>query len=470
MNIGERTEMEHWREIQETVQKSIKKSEFITWIAPLYFDKIDLDTLYINAPTQFFAGFVKRNFFSVLLSAAKKFYPNINDIKINIFSKKVSTLATDAIVASDEVYGNSLTITQNGNSESFVFSKKNENYIGAKPNNLYNFDNFVTDKSNEFAFTGIKQIVESDKVKYNPVVIHSATGLGKTHLLNAVANDFEINKPNKKVIYISAMNFMYSFIKSLKENDTYRFKESFKDADILIIDDLQFIAGKDASAKELFQIINDYVNSGRQVVVAANNSPLLITGLNEDLKSILASGIMLDISNSTYNLRLKIIDEKCKKFRINLENGIKEYIATKINSSIKELEGALNRISFFSTLHNNEVLSFSFVKKLLKDIFAANTKPVSIEEIKKIVAEKYNITVDDINSTRKQKHIAFPRQVAMYIAKTLTTKSLPDIGRIFGGRDHATVIYAVKKVQDLMVTNPKIETIINEIQTSCSCC
>ncbi len=459
--------MEHWREIQETVQKSIKKSEFITWIAPLDFDKIDLDTLYINAPTQFIAGFIRRNFFSVLLSSTKQFYPNIKDIKINIFSKKVANLATDAIVVSDEKFGNNLAVNQNGNCETFLLSQNNENYVGTKPNNLYTFSSFITDKSNDFAFAAVKQIVESDDIKYNPVVIHSASGLGKTHLLNAIANDFEINKPNKKVIYISAMNFMYSFVKALKENDTYRFKESFKNADVLIVDDLHFIAGKESSARELFQIINDYIANGKQVVVAANNSPLLITGLDENLRSILASGIMLDIANSTYNLRLKIIDDKCKKFRINLESGIKEYIATKISSSIKELEGALNRISFFSTLHNNETLTFSFVRKLLKDIFAVNTKPVSIEEIKKVVAEKYNISVADINSTKKQKHIAFPRQVAMYIAKTLTTKSLPDIGRIFGGRDHATVIYAVKKVQDLMTSNPKIETIISEIQNSC---
>ena len=466
---GDFFKMEHWQRIQETVQKSIKKSEFITWIAPLNFDKIDLDTLYINAPTQFFAGFIKRNFFSVLLSATKQFYPNINDIKINIYLKKVTNLTSDAVVVSDEKFGNNLTCNQNGSSDTFSFVKNDENYVGTKPNNLYTFENFITDKSNEFAFAGIKQIIENDEVKYNPVVVHSNKGLGKTHLLNAIANDFEINKPQKRVIYISAMNFMYSFIKSLKENDAYRFKESFKNGDVLIIDDLQFIAGKDASARELFQIMHTYIESGKQVVIACNNSPLLIPGLDENLKSLLSSGIILDIANSTYNLRLKIINEKCRKLKINLESGVSEYIATKISTSIKELEGALNRISFFSTLHNNEILSFSFVRKLLKDIFAVNTKPVSIDDIKKVVAEKYNITVADINSVKKQKHIAFPRQVAMYIAKTLTTKSLPDIGRVFGGRDHATVIYAVKKVQDLMTTNPKIETIINEIQTSCGC-
>ena len=286
-------------------------------------------------------------------------------------------------------------------------------------------------------------------------------------MLNALANELSNTKPTTKVIYVSADKFMYSFVKALKENDTYRFKQSFKSADILMIDDIQFIAGKESTAKELFHIIDDYITNGKQVIIASNNSPFLIEGLNDSLKSRIASGLVVDITPANFELRKRIVEAKCKALNLSLQAGIGDFIASKISTSIRELEGALNRISAHTILMN-EAPTLSNIRKILADILAVNTKPLDIQDIKKKVAEKFGVSVSDIDSEKKQKDIVIPRQVAMYIAKNLTSKSLPEIGKSFGGRDHATVIYAVKKVRELMIANPRLENLIKETEQICS--
>ena len=447
--------MEYWEKIQETVQKSISSSAYSSWIAPLSFDKIDLDTIYLCAPTRFIADWVKRNYFSHLLSAINESYPDIKNIKVNVGTIK---LKPQTIIEE---------ITSSQNELLNIETQSSFKDIGTKTSSRFTFDSFVKGDSNALAYESIIRIANQDSVSFNPLVIHSPSGFGKTHLLNALANKLAITKPTTKVIYISADKFMYSFVKALKENDTYRFKQSFKSADILMIDDIQFIAGKESTAKELFHIIDDYITNGKQVIVASNNSPFLIEGLNDSLKSRIASGLVIDITPANFELRKKIIDLKCKALNLTLESGIGDFVASKISTSIRELEGALNRISAHTILMN-EAPTLSNIRKILSDILAVNTKPINIQDIKKVVAEKWNISVSDIDSEKKQKEIVIPRQVAMYITKNLTSKSLPEIGKNFGGRDHATVIYAVKKVKELMVANPRLENLIKETEQLCS--
>ena len=450
--------MECWNKIQETVQKSINTSAYSSWIAPLSFDKIDLDTLYLNAPTRFIADWAKRNYFSHLISATKEVLPEIKDIKINVGI--VATTNTKVITEERAEAQTELLKIET--------SAPTTNYnISIKTSNKYSFENFVKDSSNALAFESIKRISTEEIVSFNPLVIHSPSGFGKTHLLNALANELSNKGSKKNVIYISADKFMYSFIKALQEKDTYRFKQSFKSADILMIDDIQFIANKESTAKELFHIIDDYITSGKQVIITANQSPFLIEGLNDNIKSRISAGLVIDILPANYDLRFKIVQEKCKSLNLQLQAGIGEFIASKISTSIRELEGALNRISAHTILMN-EAPTLSNIRKILSDILAVNTKPLNIQDIKKVVAEKWGVSVSDIDSEKKQKDIVIPRQVAMYISKNLTTKSLPEIGKTFGGRDHATVIYAVKKVKELMLTDPRMETMINEIEQTCS--
>ncbi len=450
--------MEFWNKIQETVQKSINASEYTSWIAPLSFDKIDLDIIYLCAPTRFIADWVKRNYFSHLISHINAVYPNIKEIKINVGITKLTpkTISENINQSQNELLNieTSKTTTELLN-------------LGTPTSNKYTFETFIKDSSNALAFESMKRVSIQDKITFNPIVIHSSSGFGKTHLLNALANELANKNSNKKIIYISADKFMYSFIKALKENDTYRFKQSFKAADILIIDDIHFIAGKESTAKELFHIIDDYISNEKQVIIASNNSPFLIEGLNENLKSRIASGLVIDILPANFDLRLKIINEKCKNLNLKLESGIAEFIASKITTSIRELEGALNRISAHTILMN-EMPTLLNIRKILADILAVNSKPLNIQDIKKVVAEKWNVSISDIDSEKKQKDIVIPRQIAMYISKNLTSKSLPEIGKNFGGRDHATVIYAVKKVRELMLTNPQLENLINETEKICS--
>ena len=447
--------MQSWKQIQETVQKSICASAYSTWIAPLDFDKIDLDTLYIVSPTRFIADWVKRNFFSSILSAAQEVNPAIKNIEISVGIKK----SVEPVVISEEVH----------KAEALVSSVESQNPFlpVSKVSQKYTFENFVKGSTNAFAFASIQRVMNDESVSFNPLFIHSPSGFGKTHLLCAFVNEMEKINPYKKIIYISADKFMYSFVKALKENDTYRFKQSFKSADVLVIDDLHFIVGKESTAKELFHIIEDYITNGKQVIIASNASPFMMDGLNDNLKSRISSGLVVDIMPADFALRSEIVKVKAGAMNLCLADGIGDFIASKIATSVREIEGALNRISAHTILMN-EVPTLSNIRKILADILAVNAKPLSIEDIKKVVAEKWAVSVADIDSERKQKEIVIPRQVAMYIAKNLTSKSLPEIGKSFGGRDHATVIYAVKKVRDLMTTNPKMELLINEVERECS--
>ncbi len=449
--------MESWKLIQETVQKSISTSAYSTWIAPLSFDKIDLDVLYIVSPTRFIADWVKRNFFSEILNAVQSVYPNVNDLVFSVGMKSFQPKVIEQDIKREEDKLHNLEKVDNVLSD----------FLGSKVSQKYTFDNFVKGLSNQLAFASIQRVLNDDMVSFNPLFIHSPSGFGKTHLLHAFVNEMEKINPYKRIIYISADKFMYSFIKALKENDTYRFKQSFKSADILIIDDLHFIVGKESTAKELFHIIEDYMTNGKQVIIASNNSPFMMDGLNDNIKSRISSGLVVDIKPADFSLRSQIVKVKADALNLNLAPGIGDFIASKISSSIREIEGALNRI-YAHTILTNELPTLSNIRKILVDILAVNTKPLSIDDIKKVVAEKWGVSVADIDSERKQKEIVIPRQIAMYIAKNLTSKSLPEIGKNFGGRDHATVIYAVKKVKELMLVNPKMEVLINDVEKQCS--
>ena len=440
-----------WRRIQETVQKSVSESSYNAWLAGLVFDKIDLDTLYIAAPTRFVADWVRRNFSSPVLSAAREAWPDIKDISISVRVCQSEACAIKGELAKEERRA----------------AMPEAASAAARANAKYTFDNFVEAPSNALALASLKRLLEGGEVSFNPLLIHSPSGFGKTHLLSAFANEAANRSPEKRLIYISADKFMYSFVKSLKENDTVRFKESLKSADILIVDDMQFIAGKGATARELYHIIEDYITGGRQVILAANASPFAIEGLDDALKSRISHGLIVDILPADYNLRLEIVQRKADAMELAFEPGVAEFVAAKISTSIRELEGALNRLSAHSILMG-ERPTLANIRKILSDILAFNSKPICIADIKKCVAEKWGVPAAELDSEKKLRAFVIPRQVAMYVAKSLTSKSLPEIGRTFGGRDHATVIYACKRVKEMMVADPRLENLIREIEQACS--
>lgn len=327
--------------------------------------------------------------------------------------------------------------------------------ISAALDPRYTFDNFVIGKPNEFAYAAARRLAEAESVPFNPLFLYGGVGLGKTHLMHAIAWHIRRTQPHRTVIYLSAEKFMYRFIRALRDKNTVDFKDQFRSVDVLMVDDVQFISGKDSTQEEFFHTFNALVDQGRQIIVSADKSPSDLEDIEERLRSRLGSGLVADIHATTYELRLGILESKAERQNIELPQRVMEFLAHKITSNVRELEGALNRVIAHAQLVGREI-SLEMVQDVLHDLLRASERRVSIEEIQKKVAEHFNVKVSDMHSARRARAVARPRQVAMYLSKQLTTHSLPEIGRKFGGRDHTTVMHAVRKIEELHVSDPSL--------------
>ena len=325
--------------------------------------------------------------------------------------------------------------------------------ISAPLDPRFTFENFVVGKPNELAHAAARRVADATSVTFNPLFLYGGVGLGKTHLMHAIAWQIRKKDPNRKVIYLSAEKFMYQFIRALRFKDTMAFKQQFRSVDVLMIDDVQFISGKDSTQEEFFHTFNALVDQNRQVIISADKSPSDLEGMEERLRSRLGWGLVADIHPTTYELRLGILQAKADALNANIPLKVLEFLAHKITSNVRELEGALNRIVAHAELVGRAI-SLESTQEVLHDLLRANDRRVTIDEIQKRVAEHFNIRVADMHSARRARAVARPRQVAMYLAKQLTARSLPEIGRKFGGRDHTTVMHAVKKVEELRATDP----------------
>ncbi|HET8728605.1 MAG TPA: chromosomal replication initiator protein DnaA, partial [Alphaproteobacteria bacterium] len=312
----------------------------------------------------------------------------------------------------------------------------------------FTFENFVVGKPNELAHAAARRVSDAANVTFNPLFLYGGVGLGKTHLMHAIAWHIRKKHPGRRVLYLSAEKFMYQFIRALRYKDTMSFKEMFRSVDVLMIDDVQFISGKDSTQEEFFHTFNALVDQNRQVIVSADKSPSDLDGMEERLRSRLGWGLVADIHPTTYELRLGILQAKAENQRAQIPLKVLEYLAHKISSNVRELEGALNRIVAHAELVGRPI-TLESTQELLYDLLRASDRRVTIDEIQKKVAEHYNIKIADMHSARRARAVARPRQVAMYLAKQLTARSLPEIGRKFGGRDHTTVMHAVKKIEEL---------------------
>ena len=320
--------------------------------------------------------------------------------------------------------------------------------VSAQLDPRFTFDNFVVGKPNELAHAAARRVAEAGIVTFNPLFLYGGVGLGKTHLMHAIAHEIRRRQPERKVIYLSAEKFMYQFIRALRFKDTMAFKQLFRSVDVLMIDDVQFISGKDSTQEEFFHTFNALVDQNRQVIVSADKSPSDLEGLEERLRSRLGWGLVADLHPTNYELRLGILATKAEAMGAKIPPKVLEFLAHKITSNVRELEGALNRIVAHADLVGRAI-TLESTQEVLYDLLRANDRRVSIDEIQKKVAEHYTIKLADMHSARRSRTVARPRQVAMYLCKQLTTRSLPEIGRKFGGRDHTTVIHAVKKVEEL---------------------
>jgi chromosomal replication initiator protein len=329
--------------------------------------------------------------------------------------------------------------------------------IGAPLDPRFTFENFVVGKPNELAHAAARRVAESSvgtnrSVPFNPLFLYGGVGLGKTHLMHAIAWHIRTHDPSRKMIYLSAEKFMYQFIRALRFKDTMAFKEQFRSVDVLMIDDVQFISGKDSTQEEFFHTFNALVDQNRQIVISADKSPSDLEGMEERMRSRLGWGLVADLHPTTYELRLGILQAKAEQHRAQIPMKVLEFLAHKITSNVRELEGALNRIAAHAQLVGRAI-TLESAQEVLHDLLRAHDRRVTIDEIQKRVAEHYNIRLADMHSARRARAVARPRQVAMYLCKQLTPRSLPEIGRKFGGRDHTTVMHAVRKIEELRSTD-----------------
>jgi len=335
--------------------------------------------------------------------------------------------------------------------------------LGAPLDPRFTFENFIVGKSNELAHAAARRLTEGEDVAFNPLFLYGGVGLGKTHLMHAIAWEIRRQDPERTVLYLSAEKFMYQFIRALRFKDTVAFKQQFREVDVLMIDDIQFIAGKDSTQEEFFHTFNALTDHNRQVIVSADRSPTDLEGIEERIRSRLGWGLVADIHPTDYELRLGILQSKAEAMArrtdgesTRIPQPVLEFLAQRIVSNIRELEGALNRVIAYASFVGRPV-TLEMAQDVLRDLLRASERRVTIDEIQRRVAEYFNVKMGDMLSARRARSVARPRQIAMYLSKQLTTRSLPEIGRKFGGRDHTTVIHAVRKIEQLRDEDPALD-------------
>ncbi len=445
MSVGGNVDHELWAKVQEYLRAEFGKDAYDSWLKNLEFKGLEGGTVTISARTPFIRDWVRRHY----ASRIKDFFSRSNDevYAVELVSSKSKAAAEDA--------AENISVA----SSSDVI----EDSFGAKLDPRYVFDTFVVGKSNELAYAAALRVAESKEVPFNPLFLHGGVGLGKTHLMHAIAAEVRRKHPERKVMYMSAEKFMYEFISALRFKDSVAFKKQFRNVDLLMIDDVQFIANKNSTQEEFFHTFNALVDNRRQVVLSADRSPTDLTGIEERIISRLGWGLVADVHPTDYELRYGILQSKREQLSgPEISEEIIEFLAKRITSNVRELEGALNRVVAYADLVGRPV-TLEMARDVLQDLLRANDRKVTIDEIQRQVAEYYNLRLAELLSARRARNIARPRQVAMYLSKQHTSRSLPEIGRKFGGRDHTTVMHAVRKVDDLRRTDSTLDEDIHRL-------
>jgi chromosomal replication initiator protein len=427
-----------WARVRGHMRAEVGDASYKSWLKPLTLVELDGDTLRISVPTRFMRDWVVRNYGERIRELWAHECPDVKDVQF--FVESESARAPRAAIEAPR--------PQPAAPPPPGEAARDPVQLSSPLDPRFTFDNFVVGKPNELAYAAARRVAESTTASFNPLFLYGGVGLGKTHLMHAIAWHIRRADPQRKVVYLSAEKFMYHFIRALRFQDTVAFKEQFRSVDVLMIDDVQFINGKESTQEEFFHTFNDLVDNNRQVIVSADKSPSDLEGMAERLRSRLGWGLVADIHATTYELRVGILEAKAEAIGLAVPRKVLEFLAHRIVSNVRELEGALNRVVAHATLVGRDI-TLESCQEVLHDLLRANDRRVTIEEIQKKVAEHFNIRIVDMHSARRSRAVARPRQVAMYLSKQLTSRSLPEIGRKFGGRDHTTVMHAVKKVEEL---------------------
>ena len=431
-----------WTNLKISLKKSVGENSFNNWLSPINFSHVEEDMAVLTVPTNFLGNYVSQNFGELITA------------QISSKNNKISRIRFEVDTSS-----NSLGVSQPSAVTHTNISKDNE-LTGAQLDKRFTFDAFVVGKPNELAHAAARRVAEGGIVSFNPLFLYGGVGLGKTHLMHAIAWELQNRRPDLNVLYLSAEQFMYRFVQALRERKMMDFKQLFRSVDVLMVDDVQFIAGKGSTQEEFFHTFNALVDQNKQIIISGDRAPGEIKDLEDRIKSRLQSGLVVDLHPTDYELRLGILQSKVERQKqqypeLSIDNNVLEFLALRISTNVRVLEGALTRLFAFASLIGRHI-TLEVAQDCLADVLRASERKITVEEIQRKVSEHYNIRLSDMIGPKRLRTYARPRQIAMFLSKQLTSRSLPEIGRRFGGRDHTTVMHGVRRIEELRTQDGQI--------------
>ncbi len=445
-------EIVDWNSIQSDLKNKLGSDIYESWLKKINFVEEFENYILLSVPTRFIRDWITSRYLDQILQVIKSYKKKITRIEFRVVEKHINK---------DQKKQN-LDILEKNENISFIKDSYLQ-YNRIDPNKR--FENFVTGTSNKLAYEASMKILMNTSY-YNPLYIYGGVGMGKTHLLNSMGLEL---KKNKKVMFISAERFMYQFVKSIKSNNMVKFKEYFRNIDVLLIDDVQFMNGKEAMQEEFFHTFNALLDKGSQIIISADRAPNKLSRIQERIKSRFSGGLVVDIQKPDYELRKKIVEKKTEELNnlysehIEISKEIKDFISTEISTSVRELVGAVNRLVSYSRIYN-KIPNITETKIILKDLLNLVENKVTIDLIQTIVCKFFKISKNEMLSSRRSRYLVRPRQTAIYLSKTLTSKSLPEIGREFSNRDHTTIIHSVKTIEKLKEKTPEMVENLNKLK------
>lgn len=473
VNMTEDDVASQWEQVVLRLRGQLGDSIYQNWLRFITCDGLEGGSVLLGAPTRFKRDWVSTHLGDALLAVWQAVNSHALRIELRTRNRLSDGAAGETIGQAEQIPANSGDGQDHAKDRTAEANGTNpfaDQYgrIGAPLDPRFTFENFVVGKSNEFAHAAARRVADSETPPFNPLFLHGGVGLGKTHLMHAIAHAIRAQHPGRTVLYLSAEKFMYQFIKALREKDTMPFKETLRSVDVLMVDDLQFIGGKGSTQEEFFHTFNALIDHQKQLVISADRSPSDLDGIEERVRSRLGWGLVADIHPTDYELRLGILLAKAEAVRRQapereIAGEVLEFLAHRISSNVRDVEGALTRVVAYAQMVKRPV-SVEMAREVLQDLLRASERRITIDEIQRKSAEFFNVRLSDMLSARRARAVARPRQVAMYLAKQLTERSLPEIGRKFGGRDHTTVIHAVRRIEQLRESDTALNEDVEKLQ------
>jgi chromosomal replication initiator protein len=435
---------EIWGEVRKGLLSAVGENNYAKWIEPLELKSLEGGVATFLVPTSFTGNWVSRNFGDLIQKVLTNAGQLVARVEFAVPKEQKAPKPSAPDILTKKV----------------VTPGLGEDLPGAPLDSRFTFDSFVVGKPNELAHAAARRVAEGGPVTFNPLFLYGGVGLGKTHLMHAIAWELKKRQSDLRVVYLSAEQFMYRFVQALRDKDMIAFKQLFRSVDVLMVDDVQFIAGKDATQEEFFHTFNALVDQNKQIIVSSDRAPSEIDGIEDRIVSRLQSGLVVDLHPTNYELRLGILQQKADQFsdqfpNLEIQDGVLEFVAHRISTNVRVLEGALMRLFAFGSLVGREI-TMDLAQDCLADVIRASDRKITVEEIQRKVSDHYNIRLSDLIGPKRVRTFARPRQVAMYLCKQLTSRSLPEIAKRFGGRDHTTIMHGVRKIEELMQQDSQI--------------